>query len=372
MKDIKSSEDLVNWYLNLPQPKPSLGVEAYQRERGLALAISTRRAENYRRYQQSGRKSKVDYLPIKLDIENVSRCNFRCIMCQISEWPREGRAEDLSLEDFKQLIDEQYGLVEIKLQGMGEPTLTQDLLFQMISYARARQLWVRTITNASLLHVNDNYKKMIDSRPNEIQISIDSARKETFESIRRGSNFTKVVSNCQLINNYADTKNTTLTKMWVVVQQANVNELSELVTLAHEMGFRSIVFSLQLTDWGQAKWRKKIGNDIAINNQITQQTAQDLIHQGEKYGVDVSFWTVTAKYSTSDIKTLCPWPFERAYISSDMRIVPCCVIANPEVLDLGDAHQFTQEWFGKNYQAFRQAHLEGDIPKACQLCYEGY
>jgi hypothetical protein len=30
----------------------------------------------------------VDYYPIKLDIENVSRCNFRCTMCAVSDWPQ--------------------------------------------------------------------------------------------------------------------------------------------------------------------------------------------------------------------------------------------------------------------------------------------
>jgi hypothetical protein len=30
-------------------------------------------------------------------------------------------------------------------------------------------------------------------------------------------------------------------------------------------------------------------------------------------------------------------PFERAYISSDQRVVPCCFIGNPDVAEIGTA-----------------------------------
>ena len=63
-------------------------------------------------------------------------------------------------------------------------------------------------------------------------------------------------------------------------------------------------------------------------------------------------------------------PFERAYVSSDLRIVPCCMIGNPEIADLGDATSFIEHWQGESFLAFRQAHIEGRIPRPCQGCYE--
>ena len=52
-----------------------------------------------------------------------------------------------------------------------------------------------------------------------------------------------------------------------------------------------------------------------------------------------------------------------------MRIVPCCLISNPDVADLGDARDFTGAWQSETYDAFRQAHLDGRIPKLCRACY---
>ena len=114
----------------LPSPEPAAGSAAYRQERERVLARSPACRENYARYLAAGRRSAdIDYAPIKLDIENVSRCNFRCTMCVVGDWPRGKRAQDMSLAAFRQLIDSQPGLLEIKLQGLGAPTLQRDDFF---------------------------------------------------------------------------------------------------------------------------------------------------------------------------------------------------------------------------------------------------
>jgi pyrroloquinoline quinone biosynthesis protein E len=275
----------------------------------------------------------------------------------------------MTLADFKALIDQQYGLLEVKLQGMGEPLMQGDEFFEMIKYARKSHIWVRLATNASLLHLNDNYKKLASADPNEIQISVDGADKSVFEKIRKGSVFERVVENCKIINSYYREQCIPLpTKMWVVVQKANLHQLNELVELAHETGFKKLVFSLNLTDWGQENWNRENTN-ILVEDSLDQDLAGRLVENGRNLDVDVTFWSVTRKYSSDSPELLCAWPFERAYVSSDMRVVPCCMIANPEVSDLGSGNFFTETWNCEDYQNFRNAHLTGQIPKICRGCY---
>ena len=353
----------------LPAPEPAQGQQAYADQRERALAFSEKRRANFEKYRASRRGERVDYLPVKLDIENVSRCNFRCTMCAVSDWPKGKRSDDLSLDAFKRLIDEQYGLVEIKLQGIGEPTMQGDDFFEMIRYARAQEIWVRTTTNASLLHLRDNYKKLIDSDPNEVQISVDGADKETFEKIRRGSKFERVVDSCKRINAYAKSVGARCTKMWTVVQEANKHQLPGLVDLAAELGFASMVFSLNLTDWGQSEWRRK-NDDVSVEDEFDPEFAAQLSAKGGELGIKVGFWTITQKYRTDAPEHLCPWPFERAYFSSDARITPCCMIGIPEVYEFEGAEQgFSKVWLGDEYHAFREAHSSGRIPDVCRGCY---
>lgn len=356
----------------LPASEPAAGLAAYERERELALARSPECRNNYERYLASGRKALVDYFPIKLDIENVSRCNLRCTMCAVSDWHKGKRADDLSLEAFKRLIDEQIGLVEIKLQGLGEPTMQGDDFFAMIRYARAKHIWVRTTSNGTLLHLHDNYRKMIDADVNELQISIDGASKRVYEEIRRGANYKRVMSNVALINGYARDRGVDRTKMWTVVQQRNLSELEALVDLAAALGFSNQVFSLGLTDFGLARWHEMNTAACAERN-LDIDFLLNLVERGRQRGVRVSFWNATAKYSTETPGGLCPWPFERAYIASDQRVVPCCFIGNPEVAEIKTtsvgAESFAAVWFGQAFQAFRQAHLSGNMPDYCRGCY---
>jgi len=361
----------IDWQLHLPRPNPSAGNFAYKKERWIALATSPRRLANYIRYQRASRRTaEVNYFPTKLDIENVSRCNFRCTMCQVSEWTNQKRAEDMEFDDFKHLIDHQPGLLEIKLQGMGEPILGGETYFNMIKYARKKHIWVRTVTNASMLHLRDNYKKLVDSGVNEIQISIDGATKETFEKIRVGSKFEVVKSNCKLINDYCKEKGVKRTKMWTTVQRDNVAELPQLIELATELGFNSVVFSLNIVDWGQSAWNET-NQAVSVERTVTQELVDHLLEKSREIGVNLTFWSSSDKYSTKSIEALCPWPFERSYISSDMRTSPCCMIANPDVSELGAATDFAGVWKSDAYREFRQAHLDGNIPSECGGCYLG-
>ncbi len=355
----------------LPMPEPVPDLHAYLRERRIRLSRSPEALANYLAFMASERRSvEVDYLPIRLDFENVSRCNFRCTMCTVSEWPKGRRAADMALADFERLLDEQVGLVEVKVQGLGEPTMQGDDYFAMIRLARSRHIWVRTTTNASLLHLKDNHRKLLDSGVNEIQISIDGADAEVFQAIRRGAVFDRVIANCRLINDTCDAEGVERTKMWTVVQRGNRHQLADLVRLGARIGFRHMAFSLNLVDFGLAEWR--IRNDaVTVEREFGRAEAEDLMALGAEHGIDVRFWSVAHKYSTAEPSRLCPWPFERAAISSDLRVVPCCIIGNPDVSELGSAAKgFSEVWFGDAHAEFRRAHLEGRIPAVCRSCYE--
>lgn len=348
--------------ITLPLPEPSAGIDAYTQERMACLALDERKRRNFVSYHATKRRSEhVEYLPIKLDIENVSRCNFKCTMCAVAGWKKGKRADDMSLECFKRIIDEQYGLVEIKLNGLGEALMQGDDYFAMIKYARAKRIWVRMTTNASLLGVNENYKKLADSGVNEIDISIDGADCETFEAIRVGGNFKHVTANCVKLNDYLVTPRS---KMWTLVQARNSHNLPAHVKLARMLGFKQLVFSLSLHGWGDSVLEKQNDRD---RFELTNYEFQELMDIGNDIGVRVSFWDVAEKF---DATNPCPWPFERAVITSDSRVTPCCMIGNPDALEITGGKTFSEIWHGEAYKRFRMSHLQGGIPEQCKGCYK--
>ena len=348
----------------LPQPEPAAGLDAYYAERALRLGKFPETDANYQRYlcgasERRAQSDRVDYLTVKLDIENISRCNFKCEMCPVSDWPHGKRAEDLSLDAFKKIIDEQTGLLEIKLQGLGEPTMQGGDFFAMIRYARAKRIWVRTTTNGSLLHLAKSHaENLVDSDVNEVQCSLDAANETVWNAVGRKAWF-QVCRNFGMLNDAFAEAGKTRTKAWCVVQKANQDQLGAVVDTAADLGFKHLVFSLDVS-----------GDVHGLQvPPITEEFGQELVDLGLHYGIRVAFWNATQRY---DRERLCPWPFERAYISSDQRFVPCCVIGNPDTFEIGKAgDSVTETWHGEEMAVFRRAHLTGDIPAVCRGCYKG-
>ncbi len=350
-------------------PRPNRDQALYDAIRAEGFARFPERKANYENYLADRRQLTPDFLPIMLDIENVSRCNYRCIMCLASEWGSNGRAADMSLAGFKQLLDQQSGLLEIKLQGMGEPLLNAETYFDMIRYARSRALWVRSTTNASLLHHQENYRQLIDVDICEIQVSLDGASAETYSRIRPRGDFALVKQNCLLLNNYARQVKRPRSRMWVVVQQTNFHELEQLPELAAQTGFERMTLSLDLNCFGQERWQEK-NDKLNVQEQLSVDRALAIIEIGKRLGVEITFWVIDSKFSTDTPESLCPWPFERVFISSDMRVVPCCMISNPDSMEFGDARKLTTIWNGNDMEAFRAKHLAGEIPAICRSCYQ--
>ena len=306
------------------------------------------------------------YLPTIMDLEPNSTCNFRCTMCQVSNWEGGKRADDMSFEDFKDFIDTNNHFTEIKLHGMGEPLLHKRY-FDMVEYLSSQNIWTRTSINGSLLHIKDNYKRLIDAGIGEVQCSFDGATKEVYESIRVNSNFEQVVKNFTSLNRYANTKERPYTRMWALIQKSNRHQIFEFVELAKEMEFKRLSFSISLNDWGREEWSQN--NKELQANRFTPQEQHKLVELAKEYNIDITLWEQGSSYSTTSKEKLCSWVFSRPYISSDMKVVPCCMIADPAVVNLGSAKEFKEVWNSKEYQNFRQLHLDGNIPKCCKECY---
>ena len=302
-------------------------------------------------------------LPTLLDIEPVSRCNFRCVMCVTS---RRGpkRAEDLDTDAYKRFIEDNLYLTEVKLQGVGEPLLHNNF-FDLIRFTMEHDIWVRTTVNGSLLHIDENYKRLIDCGIGEVQISFDGATKEVFESIRRGADFDKIVDNVTKLNAYANTKDRPYTRMWVLLQKDNRHQVFDLVALAKRMGFNRVTFSVSLIDWGRE------GDFVDLQaNSFSEEEEQRLLELGQAEDMDITVWHCAKRFSSKSLDTICPVPFNRLFIGSDLKVIPCGGIGDPGIVCFGDAMDIKNIWNSEQYRKFRKAHLQGKIPSYCKVCYK--
>jgi MoaA/NifB/PqqE/SkfB family radical SAM enzyme len=139
--------------------------------------------------------SRYQEIPRHIRIENTNICNADCTICPHKNMKR--AQGNMSMDLFKKIIDEATRLnpqPSIGIHGFGEPLLDK-LFFERIVYAKKRGIKsLSSNTNASFLN-SENIDRMLKSGLDEIYISFDAAKAETYAKIRKGLNFEEIENN---------------------------------------------------------------------------------------------------------------------------------------------------------------------------------
>src|SRR5204863_962037 len=135
-------------------------------------------------------------LPRFVQIEPVGQCNLRCRMCPIQyrqDGPPHGPPAFLDEGVFRRLVESFGPIDELQLQGLGEPMM-HPRFFDMVAFAAQRGIRVSTNTNLTLLTPR-RAALCVDSGLAALHASLDGATASTYEFIRVGANFGKVIRN---------------------------------------------------------------------------------------------------------------------------------------------------------------------------------
>lgn len=174
------------------------------------------------------------------------RCNYHCKMCDFPD--REQRLrnkglKELSTAQLKQLLKDfrDLGTAGIGFTG-GEPLLREDI-FELLKYAKDLGLITHLNTNGFLLH-EENVAKLFSSGVDSVNISLDGASPKTHDTIR-GYNgaFDKVIKAVGYILKKRKEENSKVRlKVVCVINEFNIDEVSDIVKLAANLGTDCIEF----------------------------------------------------------------------------------------------------------------------------------
>ena len=147
-----------------------------------------------RRWDYFTRTREVAPAPLHVDIETTNLCDLKCIMCERKDMKRPKGA--MSMELFKSIIRQcdEIGVDSVKLALWGEPFLNPRLV-DMVRWARENSsLILQCNTNANLMTPGKS-RGLVRAGLDQLSISIDGVTKETYESIRVGGNYERVMAN---------------------------------------------------------------------------------------------------------------------------------------------------------------------------------
>lgn len=142
------------------------------------------------------RTKKFEEFPLLVSVETSALCNADCLYCARGRMER--KLGVMSRELFEKIADEAAGRADMFLSGFGEPLIDNNLE-EKVEYAkRAGVGRVSFFTNASLLEPG-RAKALVEAGLDGIDISIDGATAESFNSVRRGLEFEEVCENVRYL-----------------------------------------------------------------------------------------------------------------------------------------------------------------------------
>lgn len=175
-----------------------------------------------------------------LQIESSFACNLRCVMCPWREISKQANAKGIMTNKVWEAVRPYLSEAQsVDFTGGGEPLL-QPRLVEWVVEAKSAGCETGILTNGLLLK-RETAQKMINAGLDWICFSIDSAVAETYEEIRKGSDFKRV---CENLANIADLRSGKSPKTMInfVLMPMNYQEVEEIVRLADRLDVDQVNF----------------------------------------------------------------------------------------------------------------------------------
>jgi len=327
-------------------------------------------------------------LPTFVQIEPVGQCNLQCRMCPVAfrrDAPPDGSPALMRFDHFVGLIEQFPGLKELHLQGLGEPMM-HPRFFDMVAYASNKGIAVTTNSNLTLMS-DTRAERAVTSGLAGLHISFDGATPATYEDIRRGANFHDVLDNIDKVCRARVRLQSTrpALRLIMVVMRRNLEELPDLIRLAHRCSMSSVFVQHLSHEFGESALPPEYEPMRAF---IQRETLTGDLNRVERYfdearavakegGIELRLPRLQPSiYEQETIgRARCAWPWNGSYITYQGYAIPCCMIATPDRGHMGNMIDLGVEtvWNDLPYQGFRNRLESDEPPEICRSCavYKG-
>jgi radical SAM protein with 4Fe4S-binding SPASM domain len=317
-------------------------------------------------------------LPIRLQTETTDFCNLKCIMCTREVLPGMN-SSSIPLETFRRLIDEVKPLY-VTMNGLGEPLLDKTI-FEKLELLHARGIMTSMPTNGTYIR-RSNLDRLARQLPDILQLSIDGATRESFESIRKQGDFAQIIGNYRALARLRATGQSrprTSIRVLCALQKKNLFDYREMYHLYKSIP--QVSFSLvpvfeydsangtfaDITPSTEDVGRLRTQIDSTIR--ITSSRQEREFYRSWRHAA--TSWLDQGAYERGTVREgSCSVPWYSSYVDAKSRVYPCCHLTETHHV-MGNLHQnsFPDIWRGGRYSEFRRrlvedrANLEG-----CRTC----
>lgn len=359
------------------------------------------------------------FMTVVMDISN--KCNLRCRMCYFS-FDRYSKVEPIYLlpGQFEKMARALFSNAVALTLSCGNEPLTSPYLVDILKIAAKYRIpHIDFATNGMLLN-EKNIEAIIENGVTEISLSVDAARKETYEYIRRGASFDRLIKNIQYLvkRKEALKSRTPRLRFNITLMKTNITELEDLVGLAHKLGvsqldFRHLIVydGLDMADESLSnhkqlanfhlrkavKKAKELGlsivafpgyfktaedSEAAAGNTIKSFRPKEVLEKlirNPRSVIKTGYYRLwdllraqKMKYFFKIVKKrpfpYCRLPFSYVLINTGGQAFPCPYCHGESPYGNLSTGSFGDTWFGNSYKNLRQRILENNPPDMCRKC----
>ena len=312
------------------------------------------------------------------------RCNLKCIMCiqrledrkTLLEFPAIGE------RDLIQFAKEVFPTAEtLQLNTGGEPLMSRNVDLE-IDLAEEYCVHLDVITNGLLLNSKQGRLQKLCRNSRSISFSLDSPVQRTYESIRIGSDFKRVVENMGLLQKYRHEMSPSERPFFginMVVMRRNLGEVLPMVRFARDIGAdhlglaRVYVHSNDMADEALEPLQQKF-NQVLLEATELAATLGIQITVPPPHQCDSR---LGPRQERDAIPTQpergskwCPFLWKRTYLDNLANVFVCCEPSHPIAGNIREK-SFQDIWNGENYVRMRQTFTGGPAYRQCDECAEG-
>jgi MoaA/NifB/PqqE/SkfB family radical SAM enzyme len=177
------------------------------------------------------KKERLDSLPTVFNLSNSTQCNLSCIMCDRHNQKDDPRVIQKTARDVSRYLPAARRLI---LTGMGDPFARPDTRQLLTEFKSQNPDFAFDIVTNGLL-LPRYWDRIRHQRFGSLLISVDASKKETYDKIRIGGSWDRLIESLDLVKENRDRFSSVTLNM--TVMRHNYGEVPEFIGLAESYGF---------------------------------------------------------------------------------------------------------------------------------------
>jgi len=305
--------------------------------------------------------------PEAIEIEPTTRCHLKCIICEHTYWNEPAR--DLNYEEFEKIIGQFPRLKWIGVTGIGSQFLNKDFI-KMLEYLKKRGVYIEFFDSFDLIS-EEVSNRLIDLAVDKVWLSCEASTKQTYEKIRVGANFDKIINNVSKFLELKKKRRALLPELWFhyIINRYNVREMPDYVDMVAGLvkdapNTATLIFFTGLMEFKEVMPYKVWDIPPDIRSQVYR--------RAHHHGIYIN-WNENIERNQPPRKCT---KWTEPFILATGHIQPCCVINEANERDFQKTNAFMNLlegnfrafWRSKRFSSFISCLQQNRLPRVCKNC----